>query len=253
VRLVSRFEQVAGLRLHARVGGAGSGGRPVVCVHGIGVSSRYFVPLARELALTSPVAAVDLPGFGRSEKPPRALAVEELADALRAWLDALGLERPALVANSMGCQIVAELAARHPERAGPLVLVGPTVDPHRRSVPHQVLGGALDCLREPPSLLAIIAWDYAIFGPRRFVATARSALADRIEDNLRRIEQPTFVIRGEHDGFVSQRWAEEAAALPPRGRLRVVAREPHAVHYTRPRLVAGLVRRFLQEVDHGAG
>jgi pimeloyl-ACP methyl ester carboxylesterase len=193
----------------------------------------------------------DLPGFGRSEPAARPLGIVGLAGALLAFLDAAGLERPAFVANSMGCQVVAALAARRPERAGPLVLVGPTVDPHRRTVAEQVAGGLLDCLREPPSLLALIAWDYAVFGPRRFVATARSALRDRIEVNLHRLEAPALVIRGEHDGFVSGRWAEEAAALLSGGRLVVVPGGSHAVHYSRPRLVADLVRRFLEEVEDG--
>jgi pimeloyl-ACP methyl ester carboxylesterase len=223
----------------------------VVLVHGIGVSGRYFVPLGRELAASHAASIPDLPGFGKSDRPARALGIRGLAEALLAYLDAIGLERAPLVANSMGCQVVAELSSRHPDRAGPLVLVGPTVDPYRRSARRQVLGGALDCLGEPPSLLAIIVRDYLVFGPRRFVATARSALRNRIEDNLCRVELPALVIRGERDGFVSQRWAEEAAALLPRGRLVVVPDEPHAVHYTRPRLVAELVRTFLDEVDHG--
>jgi pimeloyl-ACP methyl ester carboxylesterase len=241
---------IRGARLHVRRGG---GGRPIVLVHGIGVSSRYFVPLGRELAHGRLVSMPDLPGFGKSDRTARPLSVAGLADALLAYLDAAGLDRPPLVANSMGCQIVAALAARRPDRVGPIVFVGPTVDPHRRSATRQVLGGLADCVREPPSLLAIIAWDYAVFGPRRFLATARSALRDRIEDSLRGVDSPTLVIRGEHDGFVSQRWAEEAAALLSHGRLVVVPGEPHAVHYTRPRLVAALVRRFLEEVEDGGG
>lgn len=234
--------------MYVRTGGTGA---PVVLVHGIGVSGHYLVPLGRELAGDHAVFIPDLPGFGRSEPAARPLGIVGLAGALLAFLDAAGLERPAFVANSMGCQVVAALAARRPERAGPLVLVGPTVDPHRRTVAEQVAGGLLDCLREPPSLLALIAWDYAVFGPRRFVATARSALRDRIEDNLHRLEAPALVIRGEHDGFVSGRWAEEAAALLSGGRLVVVPGGSHAVHYSRPRLVADLVRRFLEEVEDG--
>jgi 2-hydroxy-6-oxonona-2,4-dienedioate hydrolase len=249
VRLVSRFEQVAGLRLHARVGGAGSGGRPVVCVHGIGVSSRYFVPLARELALTSPVAAVDLPGFGRSERPPRALAVPQLADALRAWLDALGLDRPALVANSMGCQVAVDLAVRAPDRVDRLVLVGPTIDPSARTAARQAARLLLDCTREPPSLLAIIALDYVVFGPLRLARTARFALDDRIEAKLPRVRAPALVVRGEHDGLVPQRWAAEAASLLPRGRLAVVPGKAHAVHFSAAARVAALVRSFLEEGD----
>lgn len=55
-----------------------------------------------------------------------------------------------------------------------------------------------------------------------------------------------LVARGERDGFVSQRWCEEAALLP-RGRLVVVPGEPHAVHYTAPATLAQEVEHHLDE------
>jgi pimeloyl-ACP methyl ester carboxylesterase len=222
-------------------------GETIVCVHGIGVSSRYFVPLARELAHDHRVLVPDLPGYGRTPKPPRALGISELADALREFLDGEGLDRVPLVANSMGCQIVVDLTVRTPDRVASLVLVGPTVDPYWRSVRQQVPRFALDCIREPPSLLAIIALDYAIFGPRRFVATARSALRDRPEDKLPHVRAPTLVVRGERDGFVSQRWCDDAARLLPHGRLAVVPGVAHAAHYAAPGRVAALVREELEQ------
>ncbi|MGG7379609.1 alpha/beta fold hydrolase, partial [Escherichia coli] len=88
--------------------------------------------------------------------------------------------------------------------------------------------------REPLPLLALAARDGASMGIRALLATARSVLADRIEQRLPLIEQPTLVLRGEEDPFVSPEWAAQVVALLPRGRLVVVPREPHAVHYTRP-------------------
>jgi pimeloyl-ACP methyl ester carboxylesterase len=223
-------------------------GAPIVCVHGIGVTGAYFLPLARALAEAGRRAVVpDLPGWGRSPRPPRALDVCELADALLAFLDQEQLDRVPLVANSMGCQIVLELAVRSPERVASLVLVGPTVDPHWRSVRQQVPRFVLDCVREPPSLLAIIALDYATFGPLRFVATARAALRDRPEEKLPRVDVPALVVRGERDGFVSQRWCEDAARLLPRGRLVVVRGVAHAAHYAAAGRVAELVREELEQ------
>jgi 2-hydroxy-6-oxonona-2,4-dienedioate hydrolase len=74
----------------------------VVLVHGLVVSSRYMVPTAERLTSHCRVFAPDLPGFGRNEKPPRALDVAGLSDALSAWMGELGLERAALVGNSFG-------------------------------------------------------------------------------------------------------------------------------------------------------
>ena len=249
--LSSRRLDVSGLRVHIRVGGAGT---PVVLLHGYGVSGSYMVPLARSLAPSFSVFVPDLPGFGRSEQPRKPLSIGELASALADLLDVVGLERPAFVANSMGCQVVTELAVRRPDRAGPIVLVGPTVDPQRRNARRQLLGGLRDAAREPGSLLARTACDDARFGIGALLATARSALADRIEERLPLITQPALVVRGERDGFVGQSWAETAAALLPRGQLVVVPRQPHAVHYTRPDLIAGMVDALVaEEVEQVSG
>jgi 2-hydroxy-6-oxonona-2,4-dienedioate hydrolase len=242
--LTSRRLDVCGLQVHVRVGGAGL---PVVLLHGYGISGSYMVPLARSLAPSLSVFVPDLPGFGRSEHPRKPLSIAELASALADLLDVVGLERPAFVANSMGCQVVTELAVRRPDRVGPLVLIGPTVDPQRRNARRQLLDGLRDAAREPGSLLARTAGDDVRFGVGALLATGRSALADRIEERLPLITQPALVVRGERDGFVGVSWAETAAALLPRGRLVVIPRQPHAVHYTRPDLIATMVDALVTE------
>ena len=244
VAVGSRRVVIGGLGVHTWTIGEGP---PIVLVHGFGVSGRYMLPLARSLAERFSVFAPDLPGYGRSQKPRAPLGIEGLADALAGCLDALGLERPAFVANSMGCQVVTNLAVRLPERVGPLALIGPTVDPRRRQGRRQLFSALRDSAKEPLSLLALAAHDDLVHGVGALVATARSVLTDRIEERLPLIEQPTLVVRGEEDGFVSAEWAEQVVALLPRGRLVVVPKEPHAVHYTRPDLVARIVRELLLE------
>ena len=133
------------------------------------------------------------------------------------------------------------------------MLLGPTVDPQARTALRQTLRLLADATREPVSLLSIIARDYARFGPVRLARTARFALGDRIESKLALVQAPTIVVRGERDGLVPQRWAEEAARLLPSGRLAVVGGEAHACHYSAPERVASLVERFLEEVEDGLG
>src|SRR6266576_610236 len=112
-QLTSRRFEVLGVRIHARTGGEGT---PVVLLHGYGVSGTYMLPLARSLTRSFSVFVPDLPGFGRSEQPPAPLDITGLASALADLLDAAGLQSPAFVANSMGCQVVTELALRRPGR-----------------------------------------------------------------------------------------------------------------------------------------
>ncbi|MGW4663450.1 alpha/beta fold hydrolase [Streptosporangium sandarakinum] len=80
---------VAGIPMYAAVLGPASAPE-VVCVHGLGCSHRYFLPLARHLAPASRVVAVDLPGFGRTPGPREPLDIRGLSLALAGWLRATG-------------------------------------------------------------------------------------------------------------------------------------------------------------------
>jgi pimeloyl-ACP methyl ester carboxylesterase len=218
---------------------------PVVLVHGLVISSRYMVPLARALAADFRVYAPDLPGFGESSKPGRPLSVAELAEALHAWMRAVDLSRAVLVGNSFGCQIIAELAARHPGAADRLVLQGPTVDADARSLPVQVWRTLRNGRMEPPALGRISAIDYAKAGLRRAVRTMRAMMRDRIEDKLPRVRVPTLVVRGNRDPVVPQAWAERVARSLPDGRLVVVEGGTHTLNYADPDRLAAVVRAFL--------
>jgi len=72
--------------MHARVseGPTTEGSPTVVLVHGLVVSGRYMLPTLELLAPAFRVYSPDLPGFGKSEKPPRVLDVAGLSDALAA-------------------------------------------------------------------------------------------------------------------------------------------------------------------------
>lgn len=86
-RLESRWTTVGGLRVHARVSAdrpPAAHDSPVVLVHGLVVSGLYMVPTAERLSHFYRVFVPDLPGFGKSDKPARAMNVTELADALAA-------------------------------------------------------------------------------------------------------------------------------------------------------------------------
>jgi 2-hydroxy-6-oxonona-2,4-dienedioate hydrolase len=206
-----------------------------------------MLPAAEQLAPFARVHAPDLPGFGRSAKPSRVLDVPALADALAAWMDAVELERAALVANSFGCQVVVDLAVRHGERVERIVLNGPTIDPQGPSVARQIGRLLRDGRYEPPSLLLVLARDYRDAGARRLVRTFLYALRDPIAEKLPRVRAPALVVRGGRDPIVPQRWAEEATRLLPSGRLVVVPGVGHAVNYAAPHELARIVLRFLEE------
>jgi 2-hydroxy-6-oxonona-2,4-dienedioate hydrolase len=247
--LQSRWTVVDGRRMHMRVSTdpVPPDRVPVVLVHGMVVSSLYMVPTAERLAPEFRTFAPDLPGFGHSESPPYVLNVLHLADTLADWMEAVGLERAALVGNSLGCQIVADLAVRYPERVERAVLVGPTVDPRNRRTFQQVTRLLLDGQMEKAGLMLVHLRDYWKAGVRRAYRTYQYMMEDRIEEKLPRVRVPTLVVRGGKDPVVPQRWVEEAIRLLPSGKLRVIPGAAHAVNYDAPLELVRVMRPFLLE------
>ena len=108
--------------------------RPVLLVHGLASNARLWDGVAPVLAGAGhPVAAVDLRGHGRSDKPDDGYDVPIVAGDLRALVEALDWERPVVAGQSWGGNVVLELAASWPEAVGALAGIdGGTIELHRR-------------------------------------------------------------------------------------------------------------------------
>ena len=248
-RLGSRWVEVGGLRMHARAAtdAALGAAQPVVLVHGLVVSSRYMIPLAARLAERTHVYAPDLPGFGKSDHPARPLDIPGLADALAGWMRATGLARAALLGNSLGCQVIADMALRYPALVARAVLVGPTTDRRARNVLAQLRRLLAAGPYEAPGLLGVQMRDTWSAGLRATLATARYAIDDRIETKLPALTMPVLVVSGEHDSLAPPRWATELAGLLPHGQLHILAGGGHALNYSAPDQLLEIVAPFLNQ------
>lgn len=214
------------------------GAPPVVLVHGIGMSGEYFLPFADELSPHYDVYVLDLPGYGTTPTPERALSVPELAEVLAGVIGALDVAAPVVLGHSMGCQVTAHAVAAHPGLCRGYVLIGPTVDPAARSRRALFWRLLRDTLREPPSTNLVVFRNYARMGPLRYLATVRSMLSDRIEDTITRCGIPGAVVRGARDPIAPRSWAARLARAAPRARLIEVPGAPHALQHHRPRDLA---------------
>lgn len=216
-------------------------GAPVVLVHGLGCSHRYFRRLADELhARGHTVAAPDLPGFGLTPGPASALDVDELAAGLASWLRATGRTGATLVANSFGAQVLIELAAAHPDVPGPLVLVGPALDRRHPSLAAQAVRLVRNTVHESPRAAFLLGRDYLGCGVRRYVATAAAGLRHPTERRLLDVGVPVTVVRGEKDPLSSRAWATGLAHAAGGGYVELPG-AAHLVHWSRPGAVADVV------------
>ena len=103
-------------------------GPPVLMLHGLGATKASLLPTVTALADTHRVIAMDLPGFGNSDKPLRgAYDPAFFAAAAVALLDALGIDRAAVLGNSMGGRAAIEVGLGSPERVERLVLLAPSL------------------------------------------------------------------------------------------------------------------------------
>jgi pimeloyl-ACP methyl ester carboxylesterase len=124
-----RLRFVTVVTRHARLSTLEAGsGPPVLAIHGLGGTKGSFLFTVAALADRFRVVAVDLPGFGDSDKPiGAAYDPRFFAEAMIDLLDALELDRADLIGNSLGGRVALELALRAPERVGRLALLAPSL------------------------------------------------------------------------------------------------------------------------------
>lgn len=106
--------------------GAGGEGElpPIVLLHPWGTNMRVWRDVAPRLATTRRVLLIDLPGHGRSGKPSGEYPLRRMAGAVLDAMDEAHIARAVLAGNSLGGATAIEVAARAPERAVGLVLIG---------------------------------------------------------------------------------------------------------------------------------
>ncbi len=218
--------------------------RVFVLVHGIGVSSRYFQPLASELAHHGRVYLVDLPGYGAAPDPRRDVTIADHAAVLASFLRRSGLENPVLVGHSWGSQVVSLLARDHPDVSDRIVLMAPTLEPDARTFWAAARNLLADALREPPVVFGIALTDYLIrCGLPYLIRQVPHMLQDAIETRLADLRARVLVVNGDRDPIVSSRWAEQLSALGPTFEFREV-RGPHVIMHTDPVMVAAHITEF---------
>lgn len=231
-------------------------GRAVVILHGgAGPGSvTGFADLLAE-ATGSRVIVPTHPGFDGTPRPDALASVGGLAEVYEGLLGALDLQDAAVIGNSLGGWVVAELALRHPARLGRIVLVdavGVEVEGHP-------VAGAI-----PPAQLAEYSWfdpskaptlDPAALPPaaREIFAGNRAALelyggsmADpALRGRLGEVDVPALVLWGEADRIVDVDYGRAYAAAIPGGRFELLRGTGHVPQLETPDTLLRALAPFL--------
>ena len=227
-------------------------GPPLVLIHGLSGSGRWWSRNVGPLARRFRVHVVDLIGFGES-RDGQPFILAEAARYLVHWMDEVGIDRSSIVGHSMGAFVGAELAANYPQRVDRLVLVDAAVWPLADGHQRHAVGLARALRRLPLSFLPVLVADSYRAGPMTLWKAARQLLTADVRPKLAGIQAPTLVVWGQHDALVPLEVGEQLVASLPGAALVVIADAGHNPMWDRPAEFNRVVGDFLAgEIGPGA-
>jgi pimeloyl-ACP methyl ester carboxylesterase len=247
VNLERRYTTIGDYRVHSVHAGAGE---PVVLLHGLSGSHRWWRHTVDALARNYRVHVPELIGFGRSRPARKQPDIDATTDILLSWMDELDMARCSLVGHSMGGQIAIHFAVRAPGRLDKLVLVSAAGIPRAFSiseatrflaevVPPRAWGS--------PRFLPTIALDALRAGPLTILRAAQYLIADDVRPLLPLIRTPTLLIWGERDPLTPLEHAHEMRRLIPGARLITLPKAAHVPMADRPAEFNAALSEFLAE------
>ena len=252
--------------------GGPQGAETVLLIHGFGADKSTWLWFARELTERYHVIAVDLPGFGDSDRPNGSYDVGTQTERLAAFVDALGIRRLHLAGHSMGGHIAALYAARYRAQVISLALIANAgVTAPRRSEFFQRLEEQGDnplLVESAPQFDELLDWLF-VAPPQlpehlhRYLAhraVADSAhqrqvfehLRDRylpLEPELPRIDAPTLLLWGDQDRIIDVSSIETMKPLLKDASVVIIKGCGHAPILERPQESAADYLKFIDQAS----
>jgi pimeloyl-ACP methyl ester carboxylesterase len=272
-----RFIKIDGIKTRYWV--AGKGGSAVVLVHGLGGFMENWVNNINALAEHHRVYAMDLLGFGRTDKIPLIRNINTLVKFINDFMETLHIQKASLVGNSLGGGLVIQLALNYPEKVAKLVLVdnagmGREVLLDFRLCSLTILG---DLLMRPGIESAGKLWKKIVYDPKLITEELlllsfgmiyqpgakkamlaalrtginllgqRAKLTTLLLSRLAKISVPALVVWGKEDKIIPVAHAQIAVNKIPGAKLKIFENCGHMPQFERPEEFNKLVLDFLAE------
>ncbi|HQU86213.1 MAG TPA: alpha/beta hydrolase [Pyrinomonadaceae bacterium] len=273
----SHFTEVDGTTIHFQEFGT-RGNPTLLLVHGYTASTFVWQSVAPVFADAGfHVVALDLVGFGFSDKPKSFdYTIASQARMIERFMDRLGIGRATIVGSSYGGAVSLTVALDYPERVEKLVLVDAVINNSPKKHPimklakvpgvgevitpflldskafmrirmRETLHPANHHLITEERIEAIVRPLSAADGHHAVLASGRNWEADRIEEDLSLINQPTLIIWGENDNVIPIYNGEKLYNAILNSRFVVLKNCGHVPMEEKPEIFASLVTEFLKD------
>lgn len=248
-------------------------GVPVVFLHGVTDSWRSFERLLPLLPPHVRAFALSARGHGDSSRPDKGYLIADMSNDLRAFMDAMGLDKAVVVGHSMGSMVAQRFAADHPDRLAGLVLMGafatlfrdpgvtdfyrsavaPLTDPIGSDFAREWQRSTLARPMADEHFEAVVAETLKV--PARVWREAFEGFLDTADfsDALKTVAAPALILWGDRDAYTPREQQERLRAAIPGARLVVIKGGGHGFHWEDPARVAKELRHFLSTLEPVSG
>lgn len=242
------FVYAAKKKIHCIVKGKGA---PVLFVHGWGGSSSSLIRVAEKIAKTRKVIIIDLPGFGKSDRPDQDWGVEEYAQIILKTCSAFKISKTDYFGHSFGGSLGIYLASTYPTYIEKLILCSSS---YKRAIQKKIPAANLfHQIPVPGSIkLLIRRLIYRLFFPRSdslkypsLESNFRKIISQDLSSCLPKIQAPTLILWGDKDNETPLPLAYELEKKIKNSQLVLFKDKGHALPLVEPNGVFKEIDRFL--------
>lgn len=229
-------------------------GEPLVVVHGLAGSGRWWKPTLPELSQHYQLYLIDLPGFGLMRRHYKHFSLAVMGEWLEAWTQAMSLKTFSLLGHSMGGYVCMALTARAPEKVKRLILLSSIGIPFDRSVRQLLLPMTFAILHTTPAFWPILLYDSHVrAGIPTVLRAAREIVVLDARSVIEAITTPTLLIWGDNDELVplTSGYRLRDQMTRAQARLLVLKKANHIAMYDQPQQFNAGVLAFLAGQDVG--
>ncbi|WP_087753070.1 alpha/beta fold hydrolase [Paraburkholderia caledonica] len=227
-------------------------GTAVILLHGgLGHSGNWGYQVPALLAAGHRVMIIDSRGHGRSTRDARPYKYELMASDVLAVMDALALERAAIVGWSDGACVAMVLGMVAPQRVAGVFFFGCNMDPSgtKEFVATPVIDRCFSRHRQDYARLSATPDEFDAFVAA--VSDMMKTEPNYFADDLARISVPVVIAQSEHDEFIKREHAEYLADAIPGAELNVLPGVSHFAPLQRPALFNKAMIAFAERVLPG--